>query len=173
MGFFPLNSADDMRAADKYSDHEKELLDKLAKKVVYWKMTVPAIMALESVKPLNYIGSQAMVFFEPIVQSIFNLKDYDTLRQMLERRETLEMLLLRVEFFDAIARRKEKLFNKLKKEYLKTQTLGFRVKSSIVGFRVPKHLEADWKAKMDAIDAEAAEADKGSASQTPKTDSPS
>ena len=78
-------------------------------------MTAPAIMALESVKPLNYIGSQAMVFFEPIIQTIFNLKDYDTMRQMLERRETIEMLLLRIEFFDAFARRKEKLFNKLKK----------------------------------------------------------
>ena len=154
MGFFPLHSADDKNAADKYSDDEKALLDKLAKKVVHWKMTAPAIMALESVKPLNYIGSQAMVFFEPIIQTIFNLKDYDTVRQMLERRESIEMLLLRIEFFDAIARRKEKLFGKLKKEYLRTQTTGFRVKSALIGFKVPKHLEADWKAKLDAIDAE-------------------
>ena len=76
---------------------------------------------------------------------------------MLERRETIEMLLLRVEYFDAIAKRKEKLFNKLKREYLRTQTNGFRFKSALIGFRVPKHLEADWKAKMDAIDAEMAE----------------
>jgi hypothetical protein len=157
MGFFPLHSADDKNAADKYSDHEKELLDKLARKVVHWKMSVPAIMALESVKPLNYIGSQAMVFFEPMVQTIFNLADYDTMRQMLERRETIEMLLLRIEHFDAIAKRKEKLFNKLKREYFKTQTLGFRFKSAMIGFKVPKHLEADWKARLDAIDAEMAE----------------
>jgi hypothetical protein len=157
MGFFPLNSADDKNAADKYNDEEKALLDKLAKKVVHWKMTAPAIMTLESVKPLNYIGSQAMVFFEPIIQTIFNLKDYDTMRQMLERRETIEMLLLRIEFYDAIARRKEKLFNKLKKEYLRTQTTGFRIKSALIGFRVPKHLETEWKAKLDAIDAEMAE----------------
>jgi hypothetical protein len=157
MGFFPLNSGDDKKAADKYTDDEKALLDKLAKKVVHWKMTVPAIMTLESVKPLNYIGSQTMVFFEPIIQTIFNLKDYDTIRQMLERRETIEMLLLRIEFFDAIAKRKEKLFNKLKKEYLRMQTTGFRLKSALVGFQVPKHLEADWKAKLDAIDAEMAE----------------
>jgi hypothetical protein len=167
MGFFPLNSGDEKKAADKYTDYEKELLDKLAKKVVHWKMTAPAIMALESVKPLNYIGSQAMVFFEPIVQTIFNLKDYDTVRQMLERRETIEMLLLRIEFFDAIAKRKEKLFSKLKKEYLKTQTTGFRLKSAIVGFRVPKHLEADWKARLDAIDAEMTEPQKTGGTQWP------
>jgi hypothetical protein len=157
MGFFPLDSGNDKKAADKYSDEEKALLDKLAKKVVHWKMTAPAIMALESVKPLNYIGSQAMVFFEPIIQTIFNLRDYDTIRQMLERRETIEMLLLRIESFDAVARRKEKLFNKLKKEYLRTQTTGFRFKSALIGFRVPKHLETDWKVKLDAIDAEMAE----------------
>lgn len=154
MGFFPLHAADDKNAADKYSAEEKELLDKLAKKVVHWKMTAPAIMALESVKPLNYIGSQAMVFFEPMVQTIFNLKDYDTVREMLERRETIEMLLLRIEFFDAIAVRKEKLFKKLKKEFLRSQTTGYRIKSAIVGFRVPNHLESDWKARLDAIDAE-------------------
>jgi hypothetical protein len=154
MGFFPLHSADDKSAADKYNAEEKELLDKLAKKVVHWKMTAPAIMALESVKPLNYIGSQAMVFFEPMIQTIFNLKDYDTMRQMLERRETIEMLLLRIEFFDAIAVRKEKLFKKLKKEFLRSQTTGYRIQSAIIGFRVPKHLENDWKAKLDAIDAE-------------------
>ncbi len=167
MGFFPLNSSDDKKAEDKYTDEEKQLLDKLAKKVVHWKMTAPAIMALESVKPLNYIGSQAMVFFEPIIQTLFNLKDYDTVRQMLERRETLEMLLLRIEAFDAVARRKERLFKKLKREYLKTQTTGFRLKSALVGFRVPKHLEADWKAKLDAIDAETTDSLQAEDTRTP------
>jgi hypothetical protein len=168
MGFFPLDSGDERKAADKYNEHEKELLDKLARKVVYWKMTAPAIMALESVKPLNYIGSQAMVFFEPMVQTIFNLKDYDTMRVMLERRETIEMLLLRIEYFDSFALRKEKLFKKLKKEYLKTQTFGFRLKSALIGFRVPNHLEADWKARLDAIDAEANKVEE--AGSTPSTD---
>jgi hypothetical protein len=171
MGFFPLNSPDEKKITEKYNAEEKELLDKLAKKVVYWKMTAPAIMALESVKPLNYIGSQAMVFFEPIVQTIFNLKDYDTMRQMLERRETIEMLLLRIEFFDAIAQRKEKLFKKLKKEYLRTQTAGFRFKSAMIGFHVPKHLEGDWKAKLDAIDAEMAEPQNPDGDAKPSTDS--
>ena len=53
-------------------DDENRILDKLAKRVVRWKMAVPAIIFLESIKPLNYIGSQTMVFFEPIVQTLFN-----------------------------------------------------------------------------------------------------
>ena len=148
-GTFPIDSSKDDKAPE-LNEHEKELLDKVAKKVVYWKMTVPAIMALESVKPMNYIGAQAMVFFEPIVQALFNFQDYDTFRQMMERRQTLEDLLQRIEHFDAIAYRKEKKFRKLKREYLKKQSLGFRVKSAIVGFKVPRHLEEQWKAEIEA-----------------------
>lgn len=156
---FPLNSDSDNAAKIEYTEEERALLDKVAKKVVEWKMAVPAIMTLESVKPLNFIGAQAMIFFEPIVQTLLNLKDYDTFRGMLERRESVEALLLRIEHFDAIASRKDKLFKKLQKEYLKQQSWGYRLKSSMLGFRVPKHLEAEWKAKLDAIDTPPASSD--------------
>lgn len=156
---FPLSSGNDNTAKIEYTEEERALLDKVAKKVVEWKMAVPAIMTLESVKPLNFIGAQAMIFFEPIVQTLLNLKDYDTFRGMLERRESVEMLLLRIEHFDAIAARKDKLFKKLQKEYLKSQSWAYRLKSSMLGFRVPKHLEAEWKAKLDAIDVQATEAE--------------
>jgi hypothetical protein len=90
------------------SEREAEIMTKMAGKVVEWKMTVPAILFLESVKPLNYIGAQAMVFFEPFVQAIFNLKDYDTFREMMERRENVERLLLKIEELDAQALEREK-----------------------------------------------------------------
>ncbi len=151
---FPLSSDSESAAKTAFSDDERALLDKVAKKVVEWKMAVPAIMTLESVKPLNFIGAQAMIFFEPIVQSLLNLKDYDTFRGMLERRESVEALLLRIEHFDAISYRKERVFKKLQKQYLKSQSWGYRLKSSMLGFRVPKHLEQDWKAKLDAVEAE-------------------
>jgi hypothetical protein len=95
---------------------EDAVLEKVAKKVVQWRMAVPAILFLESVKPLNYIGSQTMVFFEPIVQSIFTIKDYDTLRIALERRENIENLLQKIEAHDAVAYKKEKLYKKKLKE---------------------------------------------------------
>jgi len=98
-------------------EDENRVLDKLARKVVAWKMTAPAIMVIESSKPVNFIGSQALVFFEPIIQTIFNIADYDTFRRALERRETLEILLRKIEKFDAIAKRREQRFKKwLKRE---------------------------------------------------------
>lgn len=95
---------------------QQEILDKIAKKVVLWKMTTPAILFLESVKPLNYVGSQMMVFFEPFVQTIFSWKDYDEFRKMMEERESVERLLQTIEKFDAEAQAKEKEEKKRIKE---------------------------------------------------------
>ncbi len=170
MTMFPLGQSDSSEKVHDYTEHEKDLLDRLAHVVVKWNMSVPTIMALESVKPLNFIGSQAMVFAEPMAHAIepliqiimknFNMADYNTLRGMLERRETIEALLLRIEHYDSIAYRKEKLFKKLKRDYLKQQTLGTRIKSKLLGFKVPKHLEPEWKAKLEAIEKSAEESDK-------------
>lgn len=90
------------------TEHEAQVMQRVAAKVVEWKMTVPAILFLESVKPLNYIGAQAMVFFEPFVQALFDIKDYDTFREMMERRENMERLLLKIEELDAAALEREK-----------------------------------------------------------------
>lgn len=97
-------------------DEEQVVLEKVAKKVVEKSMTVPAIVFLESVKPLNFVGSQAMVFFEPIVQSLFNLKDYDTFRSALEKRQTLEILIQKIEAMDAVSQEREKRVKAFMKE---------------------------------------------------------
>lgn len=103
--------------ASPLDPQELELMDRVAKKVTEWSMTVPAIVTLESVKPLNFIGSQAMVFFEPIVQTIFNIRDYDTFRQALEKRETIEILIRKIEEYDVeIVARQKRIKKFLKQE---------------------------------------------------------
>lgn len=97
---------------DTLTEEEHAVLEKLAHKTVDKGMTVPAILFLESIKPLNFITSQALVFFEPIVQSIFNFRDYDNLRTALEKRESIEILLRKIEELDAVAVRREKAFKK-------------------------------------------------------------
>ncbi len=96
----------------KLTPEEHAVLEKLARKTVQLGMTVPAILALETVKPLNYIGSQTLVFFEPMVQAVFNLKDFDTFRIALEKRESVEIMLRKIEAFDAEALDREKEFKK-------------------------------------------------------------
>lgn len=82
-------------------ERKKELIEKIAKKVVDMRLTVPAIVFLESMKPLSFIGSQAMVFFEPFFKSIFSFKEYDEIASMLEERENVERLLCEIERIDA------------------------------------------------------------------------
>jgi hypothetical protein len=106
----------DLSKAEKIPEDEERVLDKLAARVVRWKMAVPAIIFLESVKPLNYIGSQTMVFFEPIVQTLFNFKDYDTFRRAMERRENVERLLQKIEAADAVESKRDRAYRRRLKQ---------------------------------------------------------
>ena len=134
MGFF--GGSMELPDPDKINIPEEEnaVLEKLAHKVVDRGMTIPAILFLESVKPLNYIGSQAMVFFEPIVQSVFNFKDYDTMRIALEKRETLEILLLKIEKYDDISLERQKRV----KIFLKEEKKKWKWYQRWLGIMTPK-----------------------------------
>jgi len=71
-------------------------------------MTVPAIFFLESVKPLSFVGSQALHFFEPMVNAFFQMRDYERFAILMERRENLEVLLVKIEARDDAARQEER-----------------------------------------------------------------
>ena len=79
------------------TEAEEALLDRLASGLVRRRLAVPAILFLESLRPLNFIGSQVMVFFAPFAKAIVEGKDYDTLTNLLERRVAIDALLRRVE----------------------------------------------------------------------------
>ena len=78
-----------------------ELVGKIADKVVSMGMTAPAILFLESVKPLSFIGSQVMVFFQPIFKTFFSFTEYDEIAVILEERQNLERLIQAIEKADA------------------------------------------------------------------------
>ena len=84
------------------------LLVSLAKKVVKRRLAVPAIFFLESSKPLNYVGSQAMVFFGPLVRILFESPNYYRYTELLEDRRTIELLLLMIEEFESEVDRGER-----------------------------------------------------------------
>jgi len=86
----------------------REIMDRFAAKIVDWRMTAPAILFLESAKPLSFLGNQALVFFQPIVQSLFNFKTYDEFIEILEDRDNLEYLLLKIEELESERQRAER-----------------------------------------------------------------
>ena len=93
---------DEDRRADalesELSDDERAFLDKLADGLARRRLTTVALFFLESMKPLGFLGSQAMHFFRPIVSVVFSSPDsYDRLTRILERRGSIELLLRRLE----------------------------------------------------------------------------
>ena len=116
MSFFRSGSDFRDTGENPFPEEEQKVLEKLARKTVEKGMTVPAIVFLESVKPLNFIGSQVLIFFEPIVQTVFNFKDYNTFRCALEKRESIEYIITKIEEFDAVAAKREKAIKKWYKQ---------------------------------------------------------
>ncbi|MEO0198072.1 MAG: hypothetical protein ABIM42_03635 [candidate division WOR-3 bacterium] len=79
---------------------EKELMDfieKFSDKIISLKLSTIAIVTLESIKPLSFLTSQAMVFFEPFIKAFFTAKDYGKLYRILEDRNLLELLITKIE----------------------------------------------------------------------------
>ncbi|MDP8224767.1 MAG: hypothetical protein P9L99_15515 [Candidatus Lernaella stagnicola] len=110
-----LKNAFKVDKADAFTttEHEQELLDKVAERICRHGMAVPGILFLETFRPLNFIGSQSMAFFEPIVRSLFDWESYTVFWKMLERRGSVEALIRAIEKHEA--ERSEKIAA-LKKE---------------------------------------------------------
>ena len=68
------------------------LLERLAARVVELHLEVPAILTLESARPVSLLASQAMIFFEPIAQALFPGDDYRRVARLVERRDALAAL---------------------------------------------------------------------------------
>lgn len=71
---------------------DRELLDRLAARVVELRLETPAILSLETARPVSLLASQAMVFFEPFVQALFRLPEYRRFAALAQRRDALEEL---------------------------------------------------------------------------------
>lgn len=82
------------------SEEKDEIIRKIAERVHGYGMDVPAILFLESVKPLSYIGSQmGRMFvspFLPIFGDDISLAG-DKLLQVFENRESVEEILSHLE----------------------------------------------------------------------------
>jgi hypothetical protein len=86
-----------MFASDISVERREEVLTKIAQKVVDLKLTPVAVVMLESSKPLSFVGSQLMVFFQPIVTSLFPFRQYDEVAALLEERANVEALIQKIE----------------------------------------------------------------------------
>ena len=78
--------------ATELAPEDRLLLERLAQRVVELRLETPAILTLESTRPLSVLAGQAMLFFEPFAQALFHYPDYRRLAALVERRDALELL---------------------------------------------------------------------------------
>ena len=74
-----------------------QLLERIADVIVNRRMTAPATMFLESMGPMNFLGSQALHFLTPILDCAFNTKEVEQVARLLERRDTVTRLIAIIE----------------------------------------------------------------------------
>ena len=89
-------AVDDAREGS-FDDEERHLVCRLADFVVERRMTTPALMLLESGRPLNFVGSQLLAFMSPFVTMVFASNEYDRFVRLLEKRQSVDLLIETIE----------------------------------------------------------------------------
>ena len=79
------------------STEDLELIGRVADVIVKRGMAAPATVFLESMGPMNFLGSQALHFLTPIIEFAFNAKEVEQVARLLERRDTLSRLIAVIE----------------------------------------------------------------------------
>jgi hypothetical protein len=69
------------------------LVDRLAAIVVRRRMVAPAVMLLESSRPLSFLGSQLLHLAQPFATLAFKADEYQRLTRLLETRQAVDLLL--------------------------------------------------------------------------------
>lgn len=78
---------------DEVTAEDRVILEKVAREAVRRRLATPALMLLESVRPLNFLGSQAMVFFQPIAGFVVSQREYERFAEILEKRKSISALM--------------------------------------------------------------------------------
>jgi hypothetical protein len=102
-------------ATELSSERTEYLIEKLAKWTVNHRLETPAIMFLESIKPLSFIGSQMWLMYGvPMLGIVVDEHQTSEFGLLFENRENVEALIRRIEVLAREADEKRK--NEEKKE---------------------------------------------------------
>ncbi len=68
------------------------LLQRVADAIVARRMAAPATLFLESMGPMNFLGSQALHFLAPVIECVVTGPELAQIARLLERRDSLHRL---------------------------------------------------------------------------------
>ena len=82
------------------TEEEHTAMDRVARFIVRFDLTVPAILWLESLRPLAYSGSQFMYLLSPALSAFLPINQWNALASVLEERGGIETLIAHIEAVD-------------------------------------------------------------------------
>lgn len=83
--------------AQPFSIEDIKLMDRVADAIVKRGMAAPATVFLESMGPMNFLGSQALHFLTPIIECVFTVGEVEQIARLLERRDLISRLVAIIE----------------------------------------------------------------------------
>jgi hypothetical protein len=78
-------------------ERKRFLINKIAQKVVDYRLSPVAIVFLESSKPISFLGNQFLIFMQPFYRALFSFREYEEVTAMLEDRNNIELLIREIE----------------------------------------------------------------------------
>jgi len=75
-----------------FAPEETALLEKVSRLIVKQGMAVPALLFLESLEPLSFLGSQVLHGFRPLLELVCDATEMERLAAVLERRDSVPRL---------------------------------------------------------------------------------
>ena len=78
-------------------DHQNQIIEKLAKRIVDLGLQTPAIIFLELHKPISTIFYQSSIFFQPIAAPLFGMERYSNIQSIISNRENIDKLIALIE----------------------------------------------------------------------------
>ena len=81
-------------------DQDMKFLKNLAHRIINSGLITPAVFFLEIIKPMSLLGSHALIFLGPIINSFIQSEDYYRKIEVFEKPENIELLLEMIEKID-------------------------------------------------------------------------
>ena len=82
---------------ETFTTEDLALLERVADAIVTRRMATPAMLFLESMGPMNFLGSQVLHVLTPIIESVLSATELTQIARLLERRDSIHRLMTLIE----------------------------------------------------------------------------
>ena len=79
------------------NERQRAIIERLCREIVRRRLTTPALIALETGRPLNLIGAQALHFLSPLISALTDTDGHRQLAEFLEHRGSVDFICRRIE----------------------------------------------------------------------------